>query len=142
MSAYFIGRCKKRITRSMPPFLGMPEDLAKKLTQEYAVEPGDVIHIYQGWQAKYYYFYLNYQEVQMELEELREHFDMEYTEGSYNTCIRNNVPCELIGHHIPEGTTSETKAYSNCCRIGWHIGRAACSRYESHKNLAEMEELP
>lgn len=124
------GKCKISISRVMAPFDGMPEKLAKERQKEYKIEVGEIARFYSDIPDEYY-FYLNHKKINMNREELEKHFSVVWEKGCYNTCIREGKSCNKIGHHIPEGTSDRDKYYSNCCKIGWEIGRAACSMYES-----------
>ncbi|MBU7316088.1 hypothetical protein [Paenibacillus oleatilyticus] len=124
-----VGKCKNEISRIMPPFKGMPDWLAEEMKKEYKTEIGDIVR-FENNESGGYYFYLNHERIDMSRTELEEHFEIVWEYGCYNTCIRDGIPCNKIGQYIPEGTTDRSKYWSNCCRIGWEVGRAACYMYE------------
>jgi len=57
----------------MPPFSGMPEELAEETKKEYKIEINGEVRFERN-NVGGYYFYLNYQRIDMTREELEDHF--------------------------------------------------------------------
>lgn len=119
------GRCKKKVSCSMPTFTDR-EDFVK----EFSVEEGEDKSIYLSKDGENYEFKLHYQTIIMTRADIEEHFDIMWERDCYNTCIRDGVPCEnLTCYH--DGDMALDKRRSTSCRISWEIGRGACARYET-----------
>ncbi|PIH59128.1 hypothetical protein [Paenibacillus sp. LK1] len=123
-----VARCIKEISRVMPPIRGMHKELAEQMKKEYKVEVNDIVHV--DVSENIYFFYLNHEKVNMDYTELKDHFVIVWERGCYNTCIREGQACKKIGHFIPHDTTNRDRAASNCCQLGWEIGRAECRMFE------------
>ncbi len=129
MNTYIVGECIKELSETMLVFTDR-DDFIK----EYKIEIGQTVDIYSTYphwdERKEYYFFLHYKKITMNREQIEHHFKIIWEYGCYNTCIRDGIACKRIGHYVSEGTTSRDKYKSNCCNIGWEIGRGDCCMYE------------
>lgn len=119
------GKCKKAIIREFPLFSDAQED-----RQEFKINIGESVNIEYDEQSKKYLLHLHFHKIKLNQKQFNEYFDIIWKQGCYNTCIRDEKVCNKIDHYVSEGASSLDKYSSNCCRIGWEIGRADCCRYE------------